>query len=126
VTPVPGRAHRAVDQHGSPPDDIGGVRYHLGEGVADQRAQQVPAATDSGLADPQDGAGELLGDVLAHQAHHQGHRPEQPQRGRSTRGDEHVTAQPVQPRHQISELPVVQPCHSLVLQQLFADPSFDA
>jgi len=122
VTPVPGRAHRAVDQHGSPPDDIGGVRYHLGEGVADQRAQQVPAATDGGLADPEHGAGEVLGHVLAHQAHHQGHRPEQPQRQRWTGGDEHVTAPLVQPRHQIGELLIVQPCHSLVPQQLFADP----
>ena len=33
-----------------------------------------------------------------------------------------VTAQLVQPRHQIGELLIVQPCHRLVPQQLFADP----
>src|SRR4051794_34319653 len=39
------------------------------------------------------GASEVLGHVLAHQAHHQGHRPEQPQRERWTGGDELVTTQ---------------------------------
>ena len=99
-----------------------GVGYDLGEGVADQRPQQVPAAADGGLADAEHGAGEVLGHVLAHQAHHEGHRPEQSQRERWTGGDELVTAQLVQPRHQIGELLIVQPCHSLVPQQLFADP----
>ena len=122
VAPVPGRAHRAVDQHRSPSDDLAGVGYDLGQDVADHRSQQVPAAADGGLADAEHGAGEVLGHVLAHQAHHEGHRPEQSQRERWTCGDELVTAQLVQPRHQIGELLIVQPCHSLVPQQLFADP----
>ncbi len=105
--PVPGRAHRAVDQHRSASDHLTRVGYDLGEDVADQRAQQVPAAADRGLADTEHRAGEVLGDVLAYQAHHHGHRPEQPQRGGSTCGDELVTAQPVYPRHQIGELLIV-------------------
>jgi hypothetical protein len=44
------------------------------------------------------------------------------QRERWTGGDELVTAQLVQPRHQIGELLIIQPCHSLVPQLLFADP----
>ena len=118
VGPVPGRAHRAVDQHRSPSDDLAGVGYDLGQDVADHGSQQVPAAADGGLADPEHRPGEVLGHVLAYQAHHQGHRAEQPQREGSTRGDELVTAQPVYPGHQIGELLIVQSCHSLVPQQL--------
>src|SRR3954465_12318431 len=58
---------------------------------------------------------------ITHQLRNPG-RPEQSQRERWTCGDELVTAQLVQPRHQIGELLIVQPCHSLVAQQLFADP----
>jgi len=126
------RPHRAL--HLRPPrpaspvpepvaaDDLEWIGDDVGEGVADQRPQQVPATADGGLADAEHGAGEVLGNVLADQAHHEGHRPEQSQSERSTSGDELVTAQLVQPRHQIGELLIVQPCHSLVTQQLFADP----
>ena len=116
--PVPGRAHRAIDQHRSPSDDLTRVGYDLGQDLTDHGSQQVPAAADGGLADPEHRPGEVLGHVLAYQAHHQGHRAEQSQREGSTRGDELVTAQPVYPGHQIGELLIVQSCHSLVPQQL--------
>src|SRR5215218_10993079 len=64
VTPVPGRAHRSVDQYRSAADDLEWVGDDVGEGVADQRPQQVPAAADGGLADAEHGTGEVLGHVL--------------------------------------------------------------
>ena len=57
--------------------------YELREYLSDQRAQQVPSPAHGGLADTEDRTGEGLGDVLAHQTHHQRHRAEQTQRVRA-------------------------------------------
>jgi hypothetical protein len=119
--PVPRRADRAVDQHRSGAGDLCRVGYDLGEDLTDHWAQQIPAAADRGLADSEHRAGELLGHVVPQQAHHHRHRPEQSQRDRSATRDELVAAHHMHSRHQISELPIVQPCHSLTPQQLFAD-----
>src|SRR5258707_13863109 len=52
------------------PGDLARLRHQLGEHLADQRPEQVPAPADGGLADPEDGPGRLLGDVGAHQRDH--------------------------------------------------------
>jgi hypothetical protein len=56
-----------------------------GPGTPSARASPIsgrsrsPATADGGSADAEHGASEVLGHALAHHAHHEGHRPEQPQ-----------------------------------------------
>src|ERR1700730_8109784 len=65
VFPVPGRGDRAVDQGGSTADDLTWVRDEARNGPLDDRPEQGPAAAHGGLADPEERARPLLGDVLA-------------------------------------------------------------
>jgi len=115
--PVPGRADRAVNQHGRGAGDLFRVGYAVCQRVPDQRPEQVPASAHGGLADIEDGTGEVLGDVLAQQRDHHRDRAVQAEhvgadrwsgsrrgwrgRGRSAR-----------------QLPIGQPCHNLVPQRL--------
>jgi hypothetical protein len=121
VFPVPRRAHGAIDQHRSSPDDLARIGNDSSEDVSDDRAQQVPAAADCGLADIEHRARDVLCDVLPHQEHHHRHRPEQPQREGTTTRDELARAHAMHTDHQIGELLISQSCHSLVPQQLLPD-----
>ena len=120
--PVPDRAHGAVHQQRSPAArDLGGVRHAVVEDLPDQRPQQVPAPGDGGLADAEDGPGDLLCDVFAHQRDHHRHRPEQADGGRSAAGPHHVPGPPQYPQRQLVQLLIAQSGENLVPQRLLRE-----
>jgi hypothetical protein len=99
--PVPDRADGAVHQQCSLPGELARAGHQLGEHLPDQRPQQVPAPGHGGLADPEDGPGDLLGDVLAHQRNHHRHRAQQADRGRAAAAAHHVPGPPEYPQRQL-------------------------
>jgi hypothetical protein len=115
--PVPGRADRAVDQHGRGAGDLFRVGYAVSEGFPDQGPEQVPASARGGLADIEDGTGEVLGDVLAQQRDHHRDRAVQAERVGATVGVE-VAVDGADAGGQLGELPIGQSCHSLIPQRL--------
>ena len=118
VAPVPGGADGAIHQHGSSSHQLLWVGHELGEDLPDQRAQQIPAPAHGGLADAEDRSCEGLGDVRAHQTHHQRHRSEQAQRIGTAVGGEPFPTGGLHSHHQFDELLSAQSCHSLVPQRL--------
>ena len=98
-----------------------GCGHAILEHLPDQRPEQVPAPGDGGLADAEDGPGDLLCDVLAHQRDHHRHRPEQADGGRSAAGPHHVPGPPQYPQRQLVQLLIAQSGENLVPQRLLRE-----
>src|ERR687894_3123552 len=64
VLPVPGGPDGALYQHRRLSHDLVKIGHELREHLGDHRTQHVPSPAYGGLADPEDRASELLGDVL--------------------------------------------------------------
>jgi hypothetical protein len=121
--PVPGRRDGAAGQGGPGAEDLAEIGHAGCQRLADGRAQEIPSPADGGLADAEERAGDVLGEVLAHQGDDHRHRPEQPDRRGPAARCRDVPDATRDAGGQLGQLPARQSRNSLVPQRLLRGKS---